>query len=82
MPEFPLVAIVFADQASYARFAHTELGDSASSIIGYYSLATNRMTMYDLTGIESLRRGRSARFARANQSHARPAPMPSAPWPP
>ncbi|MES1213124.1 MAG: DUF1570 domain-containing protein [Singulisphaera sp.] len=54
-PEFPLVAIVFADQASYARFAQHELGDAASSIIGYYSLATNRMTMYDLTGIESLR---------------------------
>lgn len=54
-PEFPLVAIVFADQASYARFAQAELGDAASSIIGYYSLATNRMTMYDLTGIESLR---------------------------
>ncbi len=53
--EFPLVAIVFADQTSYAKFAQAELGAAASSIIGYYSLATNRMTMYDLTGIESLR---------------------------
>ncbi|HEY4311378.1 MAG TPA: DUF1570 domain-containing protein, partial [Pirellulales bacterium] len=35
--------------------AQAELGEAASSIIGYYSLATNRMTMYDLTGIESLR---------------------------
>ena len=50
-PEFPLVAIVFADQESYAHFAHGELGDAAKSIIGYYSLATNRMTMYDLTGV-------------------------------
>ena len=53
--EFPLVAIVFADQESYARFARGELGDAAKSIIGYYSLATNRMTMYDLTGEETLR---------------------------
>jgi hypothetical protein len=54
-PEFPLVAIVFADEESYARFVHGELGDAAKSIIGYYSLATNRMTMYDLTGVETLR---------------------------
>ncbi|MBI2826369.1 MAG: DUF1570 domain-containing protein [Planctomycetia bacterium] len=54
-PRFPLVAVVFADQPSYARFSTAELGDATNAIIGYYSLATNRMTMYDLTGIESLR---------------------------
>lgn len=55
-PEFPLVAVVFADQASYAQWSQPELGDAAGAIIGYYSLATNRMTMYDLTGVEALRR--------------------------
>jgi Protein of unknown function (DUF1570) len=54
-PEFPLVAVVFASQESYGRFAEAELGEAAKSIIGYYSLATNRMTMYDLTGVQSLR---------------------------
>jgi hypothetical protein len=49
-PEHPLTAIVFADRASYARFARNELGDGVDAIIGYYSLRTNRMTMYDLTG--------------------------------
>lgn len=49
-PEFPLVAIVFADRTSYSRFAKPELGDNADAIIGYYSLQTNRMTMFDLTG--------------------------------
>ncbi len=55
-PEFPLVAIVFPNRNSYADFARGELGDSVESIIGYYSFRSNRMTMYDLTGSESLRR--------------------------
>jgi hypothetical protein len=54
-PRFPLVAVIFADGDDYRRHARTELGDSAESIIGYYSLSSNRMTMYDLTGIQSLR---------------------------
>ena len=55
-PRFPLVAVVFADAAGYREFARPELSDTVDSIVGYYSLQTNRMTMHDLTGIESLRR--------------------------
>jgi len=54
-PQFPLVALVFADKESYARFAVAELGEGTKSIIGYYSFQTNRMTMYDLTGVDTLR---------------------------
>src|SRR5262249_27836675 len=49
-PASPLVALVFADRASYARAAQPELGDGVNAIIGYYSLKTNRMTIYDMTG--------------------------------
>lgn len=49
-PPLPLPAIVFADASSYRRYARGELGDLAGSIPGYYSLITNRMTLYDLTG--------------------------------
>ncbi|MBN2023420.1 MAG: DUF1570 domain-containing protein [Pirellulales bacterium] len=68
-PEFPLVAIVFADRQAYAAFARDELGDAAGAIVGYYSLDTNRITMYDLTGISGLNpggrgRGASAEIAR------------------
>lgn len=49
-PESLLVAFVFADRATYGRFARAELGDAVDAIIGYYSLKTNRMTMFDLTG--------------------------------
>lgn len=73
-PEFPLVAIVFADRASYVRFAESEVGAAAESIIGYYSLQTNRMTMYDLTGLEGSGRARERRgtSAQINQILAQP----------
>jgi len=57
-PEFPLVAIIFADRRGFVEFARAEVGDGAASIIGYYSLQTNRMTMCDLTGVESFPHGK------------------------
>lgn len=54
-PELPLVALVFADEKSYADYAQAELGDAVATIIGYYSLRSNRVTMYDLTGAKGLR---------------------------
>jgi hypothetical protein len=70
-PEFPLVALVFDSQASYAEHARHELGEATASIIGYYSLTTNRMTMYDLTGVEQAAGGRSSP-ARINQILSQP----------
>ncbi|MEO2045350.1 MAG: DUF1570 domain-containing protein [Pirellulales bacterium] len=55
-PKRPLVVIVFGDQASYARYAKRELGGAVGTAIGYYSMATNRIAMYDLTGVQALRR--------------------------
>jgi hypothetical protein len=49
-PDRLLVAVVFADRATYGRFARAELGEAVDSIIGYYSKKTDRMTMFDLTG--------------------------------
>jgi len=73
-PEFPLVAIVFNTRESYAKYASAELGKSAESIVGYYSLRSNRITMYDLTGIESLRSAgdRRGSSTQINQMLARP----------
>jgi hypothetical protein len=53
-PEFPLVAVVFADKAAYLKFSQAELGAAGNAVIGYFSLQTNRMTMYDLTGAEAV----------------------------
>jgi len=73
-PRFPLVAVVFNSRQSYAQYAKAELGDAADSIVGYYSLRTNRITMCDLTGIQSLRSGgdRRSNAAQINQMLARP----------
>ncbi len=54
-PEFPLAAIVFDTRRSYEQYARAELGDSTTTIMGYYSLHSNLVTMYDLTGVEDLR---------------------------
>jgi hypothetical protein len=54
-PQFPLVALVFDGRESFAQFARGEVGDAAAAMIGYYSLKTNRMVSYDLTGAAGVR---------------------------
>lgn len=73
-PEFPLVAVVFNSRESYTQHATAELGATAESIVGYYSLRTNRITMYDLTGLESVRDGddRRGSAAQINRILSRP----------
>jgi Protein of unknown function (DUF1570) len=55
-PELPLLVLVFATHDGYTGHVRPELGDNAGSIIAFYSLRSNRVSMYDLTGVESLRR--------------------------
>jgi hypothetical protein len=55
-PETPLAVVIFGDKESYLRYAQAELGPGAGSAIGFYSLQSNRITMYDLTGMQALRR--------------------------
>jgi hypothetical protein len=73
-PELPLVAVVFDTRENYALFARQELGDSVGGIIGYYSLRSNQVTMYDLTGLEGVadKRGGS-RAKRINALLSQPA---------
>jgi hypothetical protein len=71
-PEFPLVAIIFADKASYVKYSQKELGDAADSIYGYYNMESNRMVMYDLVGVAASRPGRSIGQAQINQFLASP----------
>ena len=66
------MAIVFADKQSYLKFSRPELGEAGESIIAYFSLMSNRMTMYDLTGVESQGHGRLTAAAQINQILAQP----------
>lgn len=73
-PEFPLIALVFENQESYAQYSRKELGDATKSIIGYYSLQSNQVNMYDLTGVEELRiKGDRNSAARINAILLKPA---------
>jgi hypothetical protein len=64
-PEFPLIAIVLADRESYQAYAKRELGEAAAATIGLYSLHSNRITMYDLTSVDMLRRPGDRRLTTA-----------------
>jgi hypothetical protein len=74
-PQFPLIALIFADQASYAEYSRRELGTPATAIIGYYNMQSNRVTMYDLTGADALRhyQRRFTSAAHINQILSQPA---------
>jgi len=49
---FPLLAIVFSDQSSFARYARPEVGELVDSVIGYYNLQSNRMLTFYLDNAE------------------------------
>ena len=74
-PEFPLVAIVFGSQREYALYASKELGlepSQVSKIIGYYSMKTNRMVMYDITGTSASMNQRGQTAAQINSLLSKP----------
>ncbi|MGD0897814.1 MAG: DUF1570 domain-containing protein [Thermoguttaceae bacterium] len=67
-PEFPLVAVIFADKRSYAKFSEKALGEAGEAIVGYFNLVTNRMIMCDLTGAGgAARAGHASTAAQINQ---------------
>lgn len=47
--EFPLVAIVFPDFATYQKYAASEGMRVSKGVVGYYSPKTNRVALYDAT---------------------------------
>jgi hypothetical protein len=77
-PPFPLVAVLFANSSSYRHYATPELGNATGSIVGYYSLRSNRMNSYDLTGVQALSRAGSRRgsVAEINRMLLQPAAEP------
>jgi hypothetical protein len=57
-PQQRLIALVFDDRESFEQYARPELGDAAGVMIGYYNMRSNRVTMYDLTGVDGVRGSR------------------------
>jgi hypothetical protein len=49
-PEFPLIAIVWPDQQSFARACAADRGGVPAGLLGYYSPISNRIMLYDTGG--------------------------------
>jgi hypothetical protein len=49
-PEFPLVAIIFPNRDDFRRYALNEGTSAAAGLLGYYSLKTNRVALFDIGG--------------------------------
>lgn len=58
-PKFPLVAVIFADRHQYAAYVQRELNIDSGSMVAYYNLQTNRVTMFDLTAEQQPRNANS-----------------------
>lgn len=67
-PDQPLPVLVFGDQASYAQYARPELGAAVGNVVGYYSIMSNRIMMYDLTGMQAIRQQETRRGSRRDIS--------------
>jgi len=76
-PEVPLVALVFDSQKNFASYSELQ-GVPVGAIVGYYNIESNRVNMYDLTGVE--RDGGDPRLSstgRINQILSRPEAEPN-----
>jgi hypothetical protein len=62
-PEFPLPVLVFADRQMYDAASRTDLPGGTGNIVGFYSLKSNRVNMFDLTGAEAVRGAANSRNA-------------------
>ncbi len=48
-PEFPLVAVVLPDQASFTKYCRAEGANPKQGVVGYYLPVSNRVALYDRT---------------------------------
>ncbi len=54
-PEFPLIAVVLRSQQEFQQYNNKQGARAPRGLLGYYSSATNRVTMYDVTNGQSKR---------------------------
>jgi Protein of unknown function (DUF1570) len=76
--EFPLPVLVFSDRSSYDAAAREDLPGGTGNIVGFYSLRSNRINMFDLTGAEAVRAAgpRRGSLREINDMLSQPAAVP------
>src|SRR3954470_7675043 len=75
-PEFPLPVMLFATRQEYDQASREDIPGGTGSIIGFYSLRSNRVNMFDLTGMEAVRGGGRGSIKEINQMLSQPAAVP------
>lgn len=85
-PEFPLPVIVFADRQAYEQASRDDLPGGTGNIVGYYSMRSNRVNMFDLSGTEAMMKnnqpatvglsGRRGSLREISQMLSQPAALP------
>ena len=72
--------LVFADRQSYDQASREDLPGGTGNIVGFYSLRSNRVNMFDLTGAEAVRSSGAANrrgsMREINQMLSQPAAVP------
>ncbi len=71
-PEFPLVAVIFADYGNFVRCSAAEVGPAVTQINAYYNQQSNRVVFYDLTGREVYGAIRGSNAKRIREIMSRP----------
>ena len=71
-PEFPLIAVIFADYGNFVRCTRDEVGPNGAQINAYYNQQSNRIVFYDLTGHEVYGGSRGTTGQRIREILSRP----------
>ena len=61
-PEYPMVAIVFADERSFRQYAQREGVNILREQCAYYHKLTNRIVVYDMSGMQAQQAGNQRRI--------------------
>ena len=65
-PEYPMVAIVLSNEERFRQYAKEEGVDIFQEQRAYYHKWTNRIVLYDMSGIETFREGNQSRATLAD----------------
>ena len=60
-PERPLIVVIFSDRRRYEEYAARDLGAATDRVVGYYNMLSNRVTTFDLTGVDAMHDHAAAR---------------------
>jgi len=53
VPKRPLIVVIFSDRRRYEEYAARDLGAATDRVVGYYNMLSNRVTTFDLTGVDA-----------------------------